>query len=137
MIASLLLAAAAAAPQGRLVVLVVVDQLRYQDLLWLAPQFGPKGFATTSARNDPRPGGVFHYRMRSPAGQEMWGKWVYREIAPPERLVFVQSFSDEAGNTVRAPFSAEWPLEVLSTVTFAEHAQALIDPALRPGANIR
>ena len=59
--------------------------------------------------------------MRSPAGQEMWGKWVYREIAPPERLVFVQSFSDEAGNTTRAPFSADWPLEVLSVVTFAEH----------------
>ena len=34
----------AAAP-GRLVVLVVVDQLRYQDLLWLSPEFGPRGFA--------------------------------------------------------------------------------------------
>jgi hypothetical protein len=45
MIASLLLAAAAAAPQGRLVVLVVVDQLRYQDVLWLAPELGPNGFA--------------------------------------------------------------------------------------------
>ena len=45
MIASLVLAAAAAAPQGRLVVLVVVDQLRYQDVLWLAPELGPKGFA--------------------------------------------------------------------------------------------
>lgn len=45
MIASLLLAAAAAAPQGRLVVLVVVDQLRYQDVLWLAPELGPRGFA--------------------------------------------------------------------------------------------
>jgi len=45
MIASLLLAAAAAAPQGRLVVLVVVDQLRYQDVLWLSPELGPKGFA--------------------------------------------------------------------------------------------
>src|SRR5262249_54869767 len=46
MIHSLLLSAAlAAAPQGRLVVLVVVDQLRYADLLWLAPEFGHKGFA--------------------------------------------------------------------------------------------
>lgn len=36
---------AAAAPHpGRLVVLVVIDQLRYQDLLWLAPEFGPRGF---------------------------------------------------------------------------------------------
>jgi hypothetical protein len=40
-----LLLAAAAPQKGRLVVVVVVDQLRYQDLLWLAPEFGPKGFA--------------------------------------------------------------------------------------------
>ena len=44
MILALLLAASAPS-QGRLTVLVVVDQLRYQDLLWLAPEFGPKGFA--------------------------------------------------------------------------------------------
>ncbi len=45
MITALLAAAAAAAPQGRLVVFVVVDQLRYQDVLWLAPQLGAGGFA--------------------------------------------------------------------------------------------
>jgi uncharacterized protein YndB with AHSA1/START domain len=61
--------------------------------------------------------------MRGPAGavmSELWGKFVYREIVPPERLVFVSSFSDPAGNTVRAPFSADFPLEVLSTVTFED-----------------
>ncbi|HEY4769241.1 MAG TPA: alkaline phosphatase family protein, partial [Myxococcales bacterium] len=30
---------------ARSVVLVVVDQLRYQDVLWLAPALGPRGFA--------------------------------------------------------------------------------------------
>ena len=50
----------------------------------------------------------------------MWGKFVYREVKPPERLVFVNSFSDEKGNIIRAPFSADWPLEVLSTLTFEE-----------------
>jgi uncharacterized protein YndB with AHSA1/START domain len=82
--------------------------------------FGPVGFTTAARTNDLRPGGVFHYHMRAANGHEMWGKWVYREIAPPDRLVFVSSFSDEAGNTTRAPFSDTWPLEVLSTVTFAE-----------------
>ena len=82
--------------------------------------FGPVGFTTHSHKNDLRPGGVFHYHMRAANGHEMWGKWVYREIVPPERLVFVSSFSDEAGGTARAPFSSDWPLEVLSTVTFAE-----------------
>ena len=51
----------------------------------------------------------------------MWGKWVFREVLAPERLVFVSSFSDQEGNTVRAPFSSDWPLGVLSTVTFIEH----------------
>jgi uncharacterized protein YndB with AHSA1/START domain len=82
--------------------------------------WGPKGFAWVSARLDLRPGGVFHYCMRSPQGQEMWGKFVYREIVPPERLVFVSSFSDEQGSTVRAPFSPAWPLEVLNNVNFTE-----------------
>jgi Type I phosphodiesterase / nucleotide pyrophosphatase len=45
MLALLLALAAVPKTQGKLVVLVVVDQLRYQDLLWLAPQFGPHGFA--------------------------------------------------------------------------------------------
>src|SRR5262249_22822615 len=46
MISALLLGAlVAAAPQGKLVVLVVIDQLRYADLLWLAPELGHKGFA--------------------------------------------------------------------------------------------
>ena len=37
--------AAAAQPRGKLVVVIVVDQLRYQDLLWLGGEFGAHGFA--------------------------------------------------------------------------------------------
>ena len=80
--------------------------------------WGPKGLTMLHCTNDLRPGGVMHYGMGRPGGAEMWGKWVYREIVPPERLSFVVSFSDPQGNTTRAPFSADWPLEVLSIVTF-------------------
>ncbi|HEY3063320.1 MAG TPA: SRPBCC domain-containing protein [Chloroflexota bacterium] len=83
--------------------------------------WGPKGLTMHSATVDLRPGGVFHYSMRGPDGAELWGKFVYREISPPERLVFTNSFSDPQGNTVRAPFSSTWPLEVLNTLTFTEH----------------
>jgi len=83
--------------------------------------WGPKGFTWVSCTLDLRPGGMFHYCMRSPGGQDTWGKWVYREIVPPERIVFVSSFADERGNTVRAPFNAEWSLETLTTLTLAEH----------------
>jgi hypothetical protein len=35
----------------------------------------------------------------------MWGKFVFREITPPERMVFIDSFSDEAGGITRHPGS--------------------------------
>jgi uncharacterized protein YndB with AHSA1/START domain len=87
----------------------------------LAQWWGPKGFKMLVTRMDLRPGGMFLYCMRSPEGHEMWGKFVYREVVAPERLVFVNSFSDAQGGTVRAPFAPDWPLEVLNIVTFTEH----------------
>jgi uncharacterized protein YndB with AHSA1/START domain len=87
----------------------------------LAHWWGPKGFTMLSCTLDLRPGGVFHYGMRSPEGHEMWGKWVFREVDAPERLVFIASFSDEAGGVTRHPFAPEWPREVLSTVIFTDH----------------
>jgi uncharacterized protein YndB with AHSA1/START domain len=83
--------------------------------------WGPKGFTMLVATLELRPGGVFHYCMRSPDGHEMWGKFVYREIVEPERLVYVNSFSDANGHLTRHPLSPTWPLEVLSTITFTEH----------------
>jgi uncharacterized protein YndB with AHSA1/START domain len=82
--------------------------------------FGPKGFKIPAAIMDFRAGGIFHYCMEAPNGDEMWGKFVYREIAAPERIVFVTSFSDEDGALTRHPSSPDWPLEMLSTITFAE-----------------
>jgi uncharacterized protein YndB with AHSA1/START domain len=99
-----------------------------RDLMWkawterdgLMQWFGPKGFPMCTANLDFRPGGTFHYCLRSADGEEMWGKFVYREIVKPERLVWVHSFSDPAGGTTHHPMMPTWPLEMLSTVTFAE-----------------
>jgi uncharacterized protein YndB with AHSA1/START domain len=84
--------------------------------------FGPKGFIMPACSLDLRPGGIFHYCMRSPDGHEMWGKWVFREIVVPERLVLVSSFSDAMGGLTRHPLNAHWPLETLSTTTLTELA---------------
>jgi uncharacterized protein YndB with AHSA1/START domain len=94
--------------------------------VWTQPEhltrwWGPKGFTVVHCTSDLRPGGAMHYGMRGPDGSMMWGRWVFREIVPPERLAFVTSFSDEEGGVTRAPFlDGGWPLEVLSTVTFTE-----------------
>ena len=82
--------------------------------------FAPKGFKVKSAKMDFRPSGIYHYCLSSPDGTEMWGKAVYREITAPERLVWVNSFSDEQGGLGRHPLAPTWPLEMLTTVTLAE-----------------
>jgi uncharacterized protein YndB with AHSA1/START domain len=69
---------------------------------------------------DLRPSGVFHYSMRTPNGSDWWGKFVYREIMAPERIVFISSFSDEKENITRHPLWPTWPLEVFNTLTFTE-----------------
>jgi uncharacterized protein YndB with AHSA1/START domain len=83
--------------------------------------WGPKGFKMLKGRLDLRPEGVFHYCMRSPMGLRMCGKFVYREIIKPEKIVFVNSFSDEENNLTRHPLEPNWPLEVLNTLTLTEH----------------
>ena len=79
-----------------------------------------KGLTPSTCKIDLRPGGVFHYGMRFPDGREMWGKWVFREVAAPERMVFVSSFSDEAGGMARHIMAPDWPLEMHSTISFAD-----------------
>ncbi|EPG72601.1 hypothetical protein LEP1GSC058_0894 [Leptospira fainei serovar Hurstbridge str. BUT 6] len=99
-----------------------------RDLVWKAwteqgrmtQWWGPKGFNTSVAKLDLRPGGVLHYGMKSPDGLEMWGRFVYREIVPPERIVFVDSFSDQNCGVTRHPLSETWPLEVLNVLTLTE-----------------
>ncbi len=83
--------------------------------------FGPKGFTMSVAKLDFRPGGTFHYSLRAANGHEMWGKFVYREMVEPQRIVLVNSFSNAAGELTRHPMAATWPLEMLSTTTLAEH----------------
>ena len=112
--------------KGEFIISCVFDAPR--DLVWKAftdPErmkqwWGPKGFTVRYSKIDFRPGGIYHYCLRSPDGKDMWGKMVYREIVPHKQIVFVNSFSDENGGLTRHPMRRTWPLEMLSTFTFAE-----------------
>ena len=87
----------------------------------LTQWFGPKGATMTTANMDFREGGSFHYCLRINEKMEMWGKFAYREIVPPEKITWLNSFSDKDGGLVRHPFSkAPWPLQMLTEVMFAE-----------------
>jgi uncharacterized protein YndB with AHSA1/START domain len=99
-----------------------------RELVWQAftdPErmkewWGPKGFTVIASKMDFRVGGTYHYGMRAPDGSAMWGKFTYREIEPPQRMVVVNSFSDEAGGITRHPMSPTWPRELLSTFLFED-----------------
>ena len=94
----------------------------FTDPAEMAKWWGPKGFKVIASKMDLRPGGTYHYGIKSPEGHEMWGKFIYQEIVPQERLVFVNSFSDKDGGVTRHPMNPNWPLELLSTFTFQEAA---------------
>ena len=99
-----------------------------RDLVWrcftqvehLKQWWGPKGVKIAKATVDLRVGGTFHYAMQPPSGDIMWGKMAYREITPQDRIVFLNSFSDEAGGVTRHPMMPVWPLQLLSTFTFED-----------------
>ena len=80
--------------------------------------WGPKGFAVTHCKLDLRPGGIGHYCLRAPDGSDLWGRFVYREIVKPSRLVWINSFSDKDGGLSTHPMNPSWPREMLTTVSF-------------------
>lgn len=93
--------------------------------VWTDPEhllqwFSPPGMTMASCTMDLRPGGSFLYCLRMPDGSDMWAKWVFREVAAPERLVWVHGFSDAAGNRNHHPMAPTWPLEMLCTLHFED-----------------
>ena len=99
--------------------------------------WGPKGCTLGVKHFEFRPGGIFHYSMNYSSGSAMWGRFFYREIVPKARLVWLNSFANEAGGIARAPFSQDCPLEMLNSMTLAEQAgQTTLTLHSRPfGAN--
>jgi uncharacterized protein YndB with AHSA1/START domain len=96
------------------VVFKMWTEARHLEKWW-----GPKGVDIIVKKFDFQPEGIFLYCMAG-EGFEMWGRFEYLEIVEPEKIVFINSFSDKDGNIARAPFSATWPLEVKNTLTLTE-----------------
>jgi uncharacterized protein YndB with AHSA1/START domain len=86
--------------------------------------WGPEGCSIEIPSFEFRPGGFFHYVMKFADASTMWGRFNYREIVKPDRIVWLNSFSNEKCGIARAPFSEVCPLEIENTVMFIEHAGA-------------
>ncbi|MBU3888173.1 SRPBCC domain-containing protein [Methylosinus sporium] len=99
-----------------------------RELLWkafaeperMAQWFGPKGVPVIALQMDFRPGGSYHYGLRTQDGGAIWGLFEYREIEAPTRIVLVDSFSDEDRGLTRHPLSETWPLKVETTFLLAD-----------------
>ncbi len=96
------------------------------DLVWRAwtdPEllhrwYGP-GVDTRVHHYDLREGGEFRYEMVMKNGFSMHGKFIYEAIEAPSLLRFQNMMTDEAGNAMRSPRAPDWPLVLMTTVTFA------------------
>ncbi|TLZ73408.1 MAG: hypothetical protein E6K14_05465 [Methanobacteriota archaeon] len=72
----------------------------YTDPKLIPLWWGPRKYATTVEKMDVRPGGVWRYISRDSDGTEFAFNGVYREVAPPERLVSTFEFEGAPGHIV-------------------------------------
>lgn len=84
-------------------------QAKHLEQWWIPP-----GWSIEIRELDFRPGGKWHYCMRSPEGQESWGLTVYQEIDRPNGYVYTDFFADAEGNA-----SDEMP-QCVVTMTFID-----------------
>lgn len=112
------------APKGTFVITRAFDAplptvwKAWSEAAQLQEWWGPKGCSIKVANLEFQPGGFFHYVMRFPNGGDMWGRFLYRNIVERERIVWLNSFSNEGCGITRAPFDPAIPLEILNDVTF-------------------
>ena len=60
----------------------------------LAEWWGPSGFTSPSIELDPRPGGKYRIAMQPPEGELFYLRGEFREVDPPDRLVYTFEWED-------------------------------------------
>lgn len=59
--------------------------------------FFPKDFTVPSSQADVRTGGSYRSCLRAPDGTDHWVTGTYKEVSPPDRLIFTHAWEDETG----------------------------------------
>jgi uncharacterized protein YndB with AHSA1/START domain len=98
--------AAKTAPYGERTVTLTRIYDAPRELVWrawtepahMAQWFGPRGFTSSVPELDARIGGNLRIVMHGPDGNDYPMKGVFREVVPPERLVFTNIAIDNDGN---------------------------------------
>jgi len=83
----------------------------WTDPKHMAQWWGPRAHPSASVELEARPGGRWRHCLRSvETGEDLWHHGEFREVVPPERLVFTFVWEEEG----------ERGIENLVTITFAE-----------------
>src|SRR5207253_10891984 len=95
--------------------------------------FGPRGWSLVVGEVDLRVGGGFRFVLRGPDGQDMGMRGVYREIAPPDRSVHVESFDDYPGEAQVTAVFAEAGGKTTLTATVLYPSKEVRDAVIQSG----
>src|SRR5260370_15213988 len=97
------------------------------------PWFGPRGWPLVVCEVDQRVGGGVRFVMRGPDGNDMGMRGVYREIAPPERSVHMESFDDYPGESQVTGVFVEQGGKTTLTVTVLYPSREVRDIVIKSG----
>lgn len=106
---------------------------------WTKPEhlphwmLGPKGWTMPVCEIDLRPGGAWHFVWRRSDGTEMGMRGVYREIAPPERLVSTESWGGDWPETINTLILSEEDGKTTMTLTILYPSKEARDAAFKTG----
>jgi len=106
---------------------------------WTSPEhlphwlLGPSGWTMPVCEIDLKPGGTWHFVWRQSDVNEMGMQGVYREISPPERLVFTESWGGDWPETLNTLILSEVDGKTTMTLTVLYPSREARDAALKTG----
>jgi len=106
---------------------------------WTNPKYlphwmlGPDGWVMPICEIDLRPGGAWRFVWRHADGSEMEMRGVYREVAPPERLVSTESWGGDWPETLNILVLSEKDARTTIVNTVLYPSKEARDAALKTG----
>jgi uncharacterized protein YndB with AHSA1/START domain len=95
--------------------------------------FGPRGWSLVVCDVDLKVGGGFRFVMRGPDGKDMGMRGVYRELAPPDRSVHIESFDDYPGEAQVTAVFVEQRGKTTMTATVLYPSKEVRDAVIQSG----
>lgn len=95
--------------------------------------FGPRGWSLVVCEIDLKVGGTFRFVLRGPDGRDLGMRGVYRELAPPERSVHVESFDDFPGESIVTTVLLEQEGKTTFTATVVYPSKEIRDAVIQSG----